>query len=198
MKFDSVTNVRTFELIYKKDSLGLYKTSLLGEYVIGDILGCIQIAKHLNLSDTEIKIGIENIIPIPHRLQPIINSKKKIVIIDDSYNGNSTGVNEAIKVLNEYKSKRKIFVTPGIAETGDKNRTIHFEIGKKLSKVADLVVLINNSATPYIKEGLLYRDFSEKNILFFNSSLEAYEKINKILKPNDVILFQNDWPENYL
>jgi len=38
----------------------------------------------------------------------------------------------------------------------------------------------------------------KSQIIWFNSAPEAHASLNKILKPGDVILFQNDWGDQYV
>ena len=120
------------------------------------------------------------------------------MIIDDSYNGNPDGVEEAINTLSQFKQRRKIYVTPGLVEMGKKTAEIHYNIGNKLAKVADLVVLIKNSVTPHIAHGLKDGGLDENKIVFYESADQAYKNLNKIVKSGDVVLLQNDWPDNYL
>lgn len=173
-----------------------FRIPLLGEYIVGMVMGCILIAEELGLSQDKIKQGILQIKPIPHRLEPIFNPND-ILVIDDSYNGNPDGVDEAIRVLGKFKNRRKIYVTPGLVEMGRKTQEIHWEIGKKLSQVADFVILIKNSASPFIADGLLQSGYSQDKIIWFDSAVAAYNSMAQILKPRDVVLFQNDWPDNY-
>lgn len=171
---------------------------LLGAYNLDKIDAAIFLAKKLGLTENQIAAGVRNIKPIPHRLQPLINRQANTLVIDDTYNGNPDGVEEAISTLSQFKKRRKIYVTPGLVEMGEKKGEIHYNIGKKLAKVADLVVLIKNSVTPYIDEGLRKSGFNKKNVIFFESADQAYKNLNKIIKSGDVALLQNDWPDNYL
>ncbi|MGB9726741.1 MAG: Mur ligase family protein [Minisyncoccia bacterium] len=168
---------------------------LLGDYAISTIIGAFLIAKHLGLNDKDIKLGISLIKPIAHRLEPI--KKENFLIIDDSYNGNPNGAKAAIEVLKKFKNKRKIYVTPGLVEMGKEAQKVHEEIGRLLAPVADLVILIQNSVTGFIISGLLEKNFNREKIIIFNNPFELQEKMKEIIKPNDVILFQNDWPDNY-
>ncbi|OGE81405.1 MAG: hypothetical protein A3H72_01040 [Candidatus Doudnabacteria bacterium RIFCSPLOWO2_02_FULL_48_8] len=172
------------------------KMPLLGSYAWGVVNACVIIAKELGLSELEIRDGIGKIKQIPHRLQILPNSNG-VVVIDDSYNGNPDGAAEAIKVLAGFQDKRKIYVTPGLVEMGSRTEAVHKEIGKQLAHAADVVILIKNSATPFIEQGLLQEGFKSENIKWFGSAHLAHNAIKSIVKPGDVILFQNDWPENY-
>jgi len=170
---------------------------ILGEYNLDKIDGVIYLAKKLGLTTQEIDNGLKKIKTPAHRLQPVLNREKNILVIDDSYNGNPDGVEEAIKTLALFKKRRKIFLTPGLVEIGSKSREVHQRIGKRLNDVVDLVIFIKNSMTPYIEGGLINAGFNKNNIIWFDSMMEAQNNLGPILKSGDVILFQNDWPDNY-
>ncbi len=189
--------VNRFELDSGADSLGKFDTKILGEYIIGTVGAAAMLALRLGMSRDKIEKGVKNILPVKHRLEPIINKEQDILVIDDSYNGNPDGVKEAIKLLAKFKDRRKVYLTPGLVETGARAKEIHVEIGRQLGRVADLVILIENSVTPFISEGLRAADFDSKNVIRFNSAKEAHESLGKILKRHDVILFQNDWGDQY-
>lgn len=165
---------------------------ILGDYIWGVVNACVIIGKELGMTDEEIGRGMRNIKPIPHRLQKIENPNG-ITVIDDSYNGNPDGVREAIKVLSKFEGRRKIYITPGLVEGGQKVTEIHNQIGVQLNPVADVVILIKNSVTPFIADKL-----DPKKVIWFDSASVAHNSLENILKPGDVILFQNDWPDNYL
>ena len=173
------------------------KPVILGSYISGILSGCAAIAKELGLAEDQIKEGIKKIKPIPHRLEQIQTSNG-VTVIDDSYNSNPDGAKEAIDVLNTFKHQRKVYVTPGLVEMGEQTQEVHQVIGEHLATVADKVILIRNSVTPFIADGLLSKGFNQDNIHWFNSSLEAHNRIPKIIKPGDVVMFQNDWPDNYV
>ncbi|MEK7597212.1 MAG: UDP-N-acetylmuramoyl-tripeptide--D-alanyl-D-alanine ligase [Patescibacteria group bacterium] len=171
---------------------------LLGQYNLDKIDGVIYLAKKLGLTPQEIENGLKKIKTPAHRLQPILNREKNILVIDDSYNGNPDGVEEAIKTLSLFKKRRKVFVTPGLVEIGIKSGEVHQRIGKRLNDVADLVILVKNSVTPDIERGLIRSGFNKKNIIWFDSMKEAQNNLGNIVKSGDVVLFQNDWPDNYV
>lgn len=172
-------------------------TKLLGHYAIGTSIAATILGKELGLSHTQIQKGINDLEPVPHRLQPMWNKENNVLIIDDSFNGNPAGVREAIETLAKFKNRRKIVLTPGLVEIGSETREVHENIGKQLAKVADKVLLIQNSVTDYILKGLQTAKFNHANIIVFPTTQEAHASLGQILQPNDVILFQNDWPDNY-
>ena len=169
---------------------------LLGEYARGTARGALLIGERLGIPREQSACALAMIKPLPHRLQPII-APGNILIIDDSYNGNPDGAREAIQVLRQYADRRKIYITPGLVEMGKQNKIIHETLGYELARVADLVILIKNSATVHLRAGLCAALFPHKQIREFKNALEAHRALSSILQSGDVILFQNDWPDNY-
>jgi len=173
------------------------KSGLLGKYAQGVLQAADAIGRQLGLTYEQIAAGALQIKPLPHRLEPI-EGARGVLVIDDSYNGNSDGVREAIYVLSTYTGRRKVYITPGLVESGTLTAEVHRKIGKELSSVATIVVLIKNSVTPFIAEGLLANGFMKENIKWYTSTEAAHADMENIVQPNDVVLFQNDWPDNYV
>ena len=187
---------QSFEIYKNEWSLGVVKIPHLAQYIIGNILCAVSIAKLLGMSDTKIRLGISILKPVEHRLETkILNNN--ILLIDDTYNGNSHGIKEGLSILRKFRNRRKVYVTPGLVETGYLEKEIHFEIGKLIAQSADIVVLISNSVTNFILEGLFSANFSKDKIFIYPNSKFVYSKILKSLEPNDVVLMQNDWSDNY-
>lgn len=179
------------------DFCGLSILKILGSYNLENLEAIIKIAKNLGMSNLEIKESFNRIKAVDHRLQPILNRQNNILTIDDSYNGNPDGVEEAINTLAQFENNRKIYVTPGLVEMGEKSQKIHCDIGKKLAGVADIVVLTKKSVTADIEKGLLQNGFKKENLFVFNGGHTTFEELGKIIKSGDVVLIQNDWPDNY-
>ncbi len=172
-------------------------TPLLGEYAPATVMGAVCVAETLGMTRAEVTQGTTMTRPVAHRLEPF-NAANGVLVIDDSYNGNPDGAREAVRVLARFKNRRKIYVTPGLVEMGAKSPEIHRMIGTELARVADTVILIKNSATGFIAEGLKAGDFKSQDIVWFKSAEDAHAALPAILKSGDVVLFQNDWPDNYL
>jgi UDP-N-acetylmuramoyl-tripeptide--D-alanyl-D-alanine ligase len=197
-KFNPDGSGIVFDIFEKNKVVLKVKLPLLARYVVGDVIAAVEVARRLGLTWEEINQGIPLVLPPPHRLQPMKNDAAGILVIDDSYNGNPDGVDEAIHVLSQFEKRRKIYITPGLVEMGIRKQQVHAEIGKKLAKVADLVILIKNSVTPFIAEGLVTGAFNQDKIIWYPNAAECHKGFIKYVKPGDVVLFQNDWPDNYV
>ena len=171
-------------------------TKLLGKHNIYNILAGVSVGKAMGLTFEEIRRGIEKIEPIPHRLN-IINSGTGIIIIDDAFNSNPIGAKAALEVLSQFKEGRKIIVTPGMVELGAMEKEANKEFGVNIGKICDYVILIGKNRTSPIYEGLMEVNYNKNNIFIVKNLDEASAKIQKIAKPKDIVLFENDLPDNY-
>jgi UDP-N-acetylmuramoyl-tripeptide--D-alanyl-D-alanine ligase len=185
-------NFGGLEFSYKSEK---FFTKLLAKHNIVLIILAAELAGKLGMSLEEIKNGVEKIKPLTNRLNPIYNNQSNIWVIDDSYNANLNGILSGLEVL-ERAQGRKVVLTPGLVELGDRSEEIHKKIGKAYAEKANLVLLIKNSVAPYIIEGMEENNFHEFKV--YNNTGEAHNDLKNILKSGDTIIFQNDWPDNYL
>jgi UDP-N-acetylmuramoyl-tripeptide--D-alanyl-D-alanine ligase len=188
----------SFSLTVNGEEKYALSVPLLGEYAVGTVMGAVCAAESLGVTPREIVRGLRRLQPIPRRLQPLLG-RENILVIDDSYNGSPDGVRETIAVLSRFKGRRKLYLTAGLVEMGRRTAEVHRAIGRQLSEVADMVLLVNTRATSLIAEGLHECGYAPEKIRWFESAEEARLALPSILRSGDVIIFQvYDLPENYL
>lgn len=195
--------VKNIELSEKGSTFSVHKgeesidctTCLLGEHNVINILGCISIAIELGLTLDQIKIGVSKIKPIEHRLQ-IISNNNGTIVLDDAFNSNPNGAKAALKVLSEFNG-RKIIVTPGMIELGKEEQKLNKEFGNEMAKIVNIAILVGEKRTVPIKEGI--EEYKENNTIIYvvNSLGEATKKLGEVVRRDDIILFENDLPDNY-
>ncbi len=183
-----------FELILSGERV-ICETKLLGKHNISNIIGCAAIAHKLGLSAAQIRLGIRKIQPVEHRLQ-MLPTANGITVIDDAFNANPSGVRAAMEVLRGF-SGRKVVVTPGMVELGDREDEENRAFGRVMASAADLVMLIGPKHTRPIYEGLLEGGFREENIQVYRSLDDAAKVLWTQVNPGDVVIFENDLPDNY-
>lgn len=170
-------------------------TSLIGDHNVENILLCVQCAIKLGLTCEEIVSGISLLKPVPHRLE-LIKTENNI-ILDDSYNASVQGVEVALKLLKSF-GKRKIVITPGLVELGNKEFEENVNFGKKISEIANIVVIVNKLNFEALKKGLDEGNFSDENIYQAETLEKAKILMKDFIKKDDAILFENDLPDNYI
>jgi UDP-N-acetylmuramoyl-tripeptide--D-alanyl-D-alanine ligase len=184
----------SFVLKKGKRSLKLH-TKLLGRHHLGPLSLAVGLADDFGLSTEQIKKGVENTQPFEHRMQPYQMSGAWI--IDDTYNGNIEGIRAGTNLLAELKAKRRLYVTPGLVDQGKETKDVHIEMGKLIANAEpDVVVLMKNSVTEFIHLGLKQAKFKGE-LLIEHHPLEFYKNLGEFVAAGDVVMLQNDWPDNY-
>ncbi|MCC7356042.1 MAG: hypothetical protein IT410_00280 [Candidatus Doudnabacteria bacterium] len=184
-----------FKVSNGEEELNLH-SNLLGMHHIGPLLVVLQIALDLGLTKEQIVEGVSKTKPFEHRLQPVYDSSG-VITLDDSYNGNPDGVKAVIDFLGHLNGHRRFYVTPGLVEMGHRTEEVHKEIGIWLAQAKiEKVVLIKNSVTHFIESGLREAKYSGE-IIWFDNAIKAYNSLPNLTVSGDVVLLQNDWPDQY-
>lgn len=203
--FDKSKNIYAKNLKY--DNFGVYfeividgksyKThaGLLGKHNVSNIMLCVSVCLSLGLSVDEILKGIELLLPSPHRLA-LVPSNGSLVIIDDAYNGSVEGSKAALDVLSQFEGT-KVVITPGLVELGKEQVASNKEFGKLIAKKADFVIINGTTNYESLLSGLKEENMPEDRILRAGSLSQATQLLAHITKPGDVVLFENDLPDNY-
>jgi UDP-N-acetylmuramoyl-tripeptide--D-alanyl-D-alanine ligase len=171
------------------------QSKLLGRHSIMNILAATAVVLELGLSLEEVSDRLRTLEPVPHRLQPL-KGVGGVTIIDDAYNANPEGAIAALETLAEFKG-RKILITPGLVELGERGFEENKKIGIVAAGVCDVVLLVGPQQTLAIQEGLAESGFDHKDLRVFVDSQEAIKHLWKMTRPGDVVLFENDLPDQY-
>jgi UDP-N-acetylmuramoyl-tripeptide--D-alanyl-D-alanine ligase len=195
-----VKNVRlaptatSFTMKKGKQELSLI-SGLLGTHQIGPLAMAAALGLELGLTEKEVKAGIARTVPFEHRMQPYRLSGAWV--IDDTYNGNIEGIRVGLELLKALEGKRKVYVTPGLVDQGKETKRIHRQIGELIAAAnPDMVVLMKNSVMSYIKAGLEAGGY-QGELRIETDPLDFYNNLKHFIAAGDIVLMQNDWPDNY-
>ncbi|MDR3085274.1 MAG: UDP-N-acetylmuramoyl-tripeptide--D-alanyl-D-alanine ligase [Christensenellaceae bacterium] len=171
------------------------QTRLLGRHNVQNICLCAAVALHLGLSLDEVARGIAKLQPVEHRLQ-LLRGAGGVTVIDDAFNANPEGAKAALDVLMGFEGRR-IVVTPGMVELGSEEEARNREFGRQMAGVADVALLIGKRRAQPILEGLLEKGFNEESAHCLDDLAGATAFLAREGRPGDVVLFENDLPDNY-
>ena len=129
------------------------KPKLLGHNNISNILAAVACAYQLKINPIKIKQGIENVNPIPGRLE-LKKGRQGTAIIDDTYNANPSAFQSAIEVLDGFQGK-KILVIGDMAELGENSRIYHQELSRLIKETKIDITL---GVGKYVKEVITLLD----------------------------------------
>ncbi len=167
---------------------------LLGEHNIQNILLAASVSLHLGLSLAQIARGISKLEPVEHRLQLIQSGS--LTIIDDAFNSNPKGAMAALHVIKGFHGRR-IIITPGMVELGDNEDAFNHKFGMEMANCVNIAILVGKKHTLPIYRGLQEAGFAEGNVHTVSSLAEATKILHSIAKAGDIVLFENDLPDNY-
>ena len=186
LAFTVHTNVGTSEI----------RTRLLGRHNVSNILAAIAVAIECGMTLEEIQKAIVNVEPVPHRLQ-LTRGVGNVTIIDDSFNSNPVGAKAALEVLTEIGDGKKVLVTPGMVELGEREYEENRRLGEQAAEVCDLVILVGPTRTTPILEGLKAAEYPSQQIIVALNLEEVKQHLATQIQAGDVVLFENDLPDNY-
>ena len=130
-----------------------------------------------------------------HRLQ-LIRGAGGVTVIDDAFNANPAGAKAAMEVLAGFPGRR-ICVTPGMVELGEEEKELNRIFGRQMAAACSIAILIGKKRSEPLHEGLREGGFAEENIHVVASLDEATALLARTTQPGDVVLFENDLPDNY-
>lgn len=184
-----------FTLVYKNKEYKL-KTKLLGKHNIYNVLLSVAAARELGMSMEEIQEAVLNVNQVEHRLS-LVENPNNLIIIDDAFNSNPSGAQAALDVISEFKEGKKIVISPGMVELGELQYEENKKFGKNAAAVVDHFIIVAEVNKEAIKDGLVEGGLDEDKIHEAASLSDAQLILQKICQAGDVILFENDLPDNY-
>ena len=173
------------------------KAKLLGQHNVANLLAAAAAGLEMGLALDQIARALAKVQPPPHRLAPIVNSGAGVVVIDDAYNSNPEGAAAALEVLAAHPADRRLLVTPGMVELGDRQEAENRRFGERAAGVCDLIVLVGAEQTAPIRAGLESAGFAAGALHVVADAGEAQELLARTTRRGDVVLFENDLPDLY-
>ena len=172
-------------------------TKLLGRHNILNIIGAAAVAYSLGVAPEDITFAISRLTPTEHRLE-LKGSVNGSLLIDDAYNANPEGCIEAVNVLNSFEGMKKVIITPGLVELGEKEFECNKALGAAAAKVCDKIIFVGKKRSEPLVEGAKEAGYNTDNMYIAASFMEAMEIYSSFADGNTVVLLENDLPDNYL
>jgi UDP-N-acetylmuramoyl-tripeptide--D-alanyl-D-alanine ligase len=173
------------------------RSKLLGRHNVANLLASAAAGTSLGMSLDAIGRALARVTPPAHRLAPILNRQAGIVVIDDAYNSNPVGAAAALEVLASHQAERRLLVTPGMVELGEREVEENERFGQHAAEVCDLVVLVGEERSRPIRAGLDAASFPGDRIHVVANASEAEALLARTTRRGDVVLFENDLPDLY-
>ena len=173
-----------------------FQTQLLGEHNVLNILLAVAVGRSMGLRLRQMAHAIRRVEPVDHRLA--LRQDGPVTVIDDAFNSNPVGARNAVDILSQMDAERRVIVTPGMVELGEAQWEANKTFGEHIAQQGvDLAVLVGDEQTAAIQEGLRARQFPDDRLKVFPTLFDAQDFLKSYLRPGDVVLYENDLPDQY-
>lgn len=173
-----------------------FKTHLVGACNVSNLMAAIIVALRLGVEVDKIKYAVEHIEQVEHRL----NMKRTpggITIIDDAFNSNPTGSAMALDVLASMTGGKRIVVTPGMIELGERQAELNREFGRKIAVSADVAVIVGRYNREAITSGISDGGNHGVRVIEVDTFDDARRTLATIMTAGDTVLYENDLPDTF-
>jgi len=169
---------------------------LLGRSAIINAVAAMTMADILGVNRIFMKKALVDIPQVRHRLELILRADG-VMVIDDAFNSNPIGAAHALEVLSKATAGKRILITPGMVELGEKEDEANRKFGALAAECCDLVILVGGQRIKPIEQGLISGGFAVENIWIVPGFKAGMERLEVVLKSGDTILIENDLPDQY-
>lgn len=186
LKIENFTT--TFEL-----NLGVERVKvnlkLLGFHQIYPVLAAALLGVVCKIPLTKIKIGLESIEPVEHRLQAVAGPNGSI-ILDDTYNSSPSAIDAAIDTLLEVPARRRVVVLGEMRELGKYSDELHRLVAQRIYREKIDFVFLGSGDTQIIASELQSLGFWEERLEANLANSQLVSKLLKTLGKGDVCLIK--------
>lgn len=103
----------------------------------------------------------------------------------------------AMDVLAGMKGGKRIVITPGMIELGEKQSELNTELGRKIATSADVAIIVGNYNREALLAGIEETRKDDPNVHTVASFAESQQLLATIAKAGDIVLYENDLPDTF-
>lgn len=184
-----------FTIVGEGKELSLH-TRLVGECNISNLIAAVIIALRLDVPGEKIRYAVEKIEQVEHRLN-LKRTPGGITIIDDAFNSNPTGSKMAMDVLSRFNKGKRIVITPGMIELGEKQFELNEALGLKIAECTDVAIIVGEYNKEALLSGIKQGNMNNENVHAVSSFNEAQRVLASFAKAGDTVLYENDLPDTF-
>lgn len=168
----------------------------MGECNVSNLLAAIIVALRLGVPVDKIRYAVSRIDQVEHRLS-MKRTPGGVTIIDDAFNSNPTGSRMALDVLAMMTGGRRIIVTPGMIELGERQEELNREFGRKIAVSADIAIVVGEYNRDAIVSGIESVETRTAEVHTVATFAESQRLLSGMLRAGDTVLYENDLPDTF-
>ena len=104
----------------------------------------------------------------------------------------------AVDVLSHFKeSGKRIIVTPGMIDLGERQAELNKELGRHIGKNVDVAIVVGQYNREALSSGIREGGLPGDALHEVGSFAEAQQLLAGILAKGDTVLYENDLPDTF-
>lgn len=179
----------SFKLNYKGKSVPMRLPLLLAKHLIPSVLAAVGVGVAFKLNLVEIARSLESFRSLPGRMHMFLGINDSC-IIDDTYNASPASMQAAIETLQHVQAPRKGVILGDMLELGEKSDDEHIALEEKIRGANVSFALLVGEHMKALYQALLAQGYSEKQLFWFPSPVEAGDFAENFVRAGDTILIK--------
>jgi UDP-N-acetylmuramoyl-tripeptide--D-alanyl-D-alanine ligase len=188
-------------------------SKLLSKPLLSNALGAFTMAIALGCAPEAALAAIRNVKTEKNRLEPVrttlgglaplsngnrSKADTPILRLNDAFNSNPVGFSAALEVLSQLPKGRKILVTPGMVELGERQEQENTRLAKQAASVCDMVIVVGETNQNALVTGLKEASMPAEKYQTHSNMKDALQYLaSNYCQADDVVLIENDLPDVY-
>jgi UDP-N-acetylmuramoyl-tripeptide--D-alanyl-D-alanine ligase len=155
----------------------------------------VAVAMELGVPAEAIARRLPGLPTAPSRRQ-VTTSRSGATVIDDTYNANPAGAASALNLLGRLSTNghRRVVVTPGIVELGDRQAPENAEFATAAAMVATELLVVGQTNATALLAGA---EAGPAHVVRMPTRDRAVAWVSEHAGPGDVVLYENDLPDHF-
>lgn len=160
-----------------------FEVQVLGRQLIRNVIGVIKVGEYLGMSLREISQSLKGAGFVSGGPK-VLKVSQNLTVIDSSYNASLESFLSLLEYLEVWRGYKKIVVTPGLIELGERGKTDHEIVGKKLQGVEVV----------FLTDGKYCQQMNRWNNVKVVGIGNLIEEINKEMRGKVLLVFKSRVP----
>lgn len=168
---------------------------VVGEHSLRPISGAMAVASKLGMGPQDIVDGVEDVVPVPGRMN-LLRGIEKSTLIDDTYNSSPASAEAALQTLYSLQAPQRIAVLGSMNELGDTSAKEHELLGHLCDPaLLAWVVTVGSEAEKYLAPAAKARGCQVKS---FTSAIDAGAFVRSVIDEEAAVLVKGSQGNIYL
>lgn len=158
---------------------------VVGEHSLRPVCGAVAVAVKLGMGPQEIVQGVEDISPVPGRMN-LLQGMESSTLIDDSYNSSPASASAALQTLYSMQAPQRIAVLGSMNELGNSSPSEHETLGHMCDpSLLAWVVTVGEEAEKYLAPAAKARGCQVK---VCKTALDAGAFVRSVMEEGAIVL----------